>query len=58
MARGGGWAEGNRAGHVTVNGGVSAGIGDVTVERGDGTEECGVGFGIAFKIFHVGKNTS
>ena len=57
-ARRGGRTECDSAGHVTVDGSVSAGIGDVTVERGDGAEECGVGFGIAFEVFHVGENTS
>jgi len=58
MAHGGRRAECDCAGHVTVDGSVSARIGDVTVEGGDSVEECGVGFGIAFEIFYMGKNTS
>ena len=57
-ARGGGRTECDCARHVAVDGSVSAGIGDMTVEGGDGTEECGVGFGITFEVFHVGENTS
>jgi len=48
----------NRSGHIAVDGSVSAGIGNVTVEGGDGTEECGVGFGVTFEVFHMGKNVA
>jgi len=58
MARGGGRAKCDHAGHVAVDGSVSAGIGNVTVEGGDSAEEGGIGFGIAFEIFYVGKNAS
>ena len=51
-------AECDRSRHVTVDGSVSARTGDVTMEGGDGTEECGVGFGITFEVFYMGENAA
>ena len=48
----------NGAGHIAVNGSVSAGVGDVAMEGGDGFEKVGVGFGIAIKVFNVGKDAA
>jgi len=57
-ARGGRRAECDRSGHVAVDGSVGAGMCNVTVEGGDGAEECGIGFGVSFEVFHMGENTS
>jgi len=51
-------AECDRAGHVAVDGSISAGVGNVTMEGGDGMEECGVGFGVTFEVFHMGENAA
>jgi len=57
-ACGGRQAKCDCSGHVAVNGSVSAGIGDVTVEGGNGMEECGIGFGVTFEVFHMGENAA
>jgi len=41
-----------------VDGSVSAGVGDVAMEGGDRFEEVGIGFGIAIKVFNMGKDAS
>ena len=58
MAHGGRRAECDCAGHVTVDGSVSAGVCNMSVEGGDSAEECGVGFGITFEVVHVSENMS
>jgi len=57
-ARGRRRTEHDHSRHVAVDGSVSAGVCNMTMERGDGMEECGVGFGITFEVFHVGENAA
>ena len=51
-------AKRDRSGHVAVDGSVSAGVHNMTVEGDDGMEKCGIGFGVTFEVFHVGEKAA
>jgi hypothetical protein len=55
---GGGWSKCKKVGGVGVHGGVTAGVGDVPTEGGNLEEECGVGLGVAIKLFMMGKDVA
>jgi hypothetical protein len=47
-------AEGDKAGGIGINGGVTTGVGDIAFEGGNFGEEGGIGLGVVIKIFMVG----
>ena len=48
----------DRSRHVAVDGSVSVGVSDMTVEWGGMFEEVGVGLWIAFEIINMGEDVA
>jgi hypothetical protein len=52
------WAEGDEAGSVRINGGVTTGVGDMAFEGDYLGKEGSIGLGVIVKIFMVGQNVA